>query len=93
MNTGLLQGSVFLVYVNDISDSLLCLTRLLAVDSSLFYSAFSIYDILSLWSKQWLISFKSLKTETVLFTHEQYEHPPNLFLESAQINFVTDHKH
>ena len=49
-NAGVPQGSVlgpmlFLVYVNDISESLLSLTRLFADDSSLFYSASNIQDI------------------------------------------------
>ena len=49
-NAGVSQGSVlgpvlFLVYINDISESLLSLTRLFADDSSLVYSASNIYDI------------------------------------------------
>ena len=76
VNAGVPQGSVlgpllFLVYVNDISESLLSLTRLYADDSSLFYSAASIIDIegiinhdlriLVRWAAQWLINFKPLK--------------------------------
>ena len=75
-NAGVPQGSVlgpllFLIYVNDISESLLSLTRLFADDSSLFYSATSILDIegiinsdlqiLTNWAKQWLINFNPLK--------------------------------
>ena len=67
---------LFLVYVNDISESLLSLTRLFADDSSLIYSASNIqgiegiinYDlqVLTSWSKQWLINFNPQKTEALL---------------------------
>ena len=82
-NVGVPQGSVlgpllFLVYVNDIYDSLLSLTRRFADDSSLFYVASSLTEIegiinldlriLSAWEKQWLITFNPIKTEAVLFT-------------------------
>ena len=80
---GMPQGSVlgpllFLVYINDIAEHLLSLTRLFADDSSLFYSAAHIDDIagiinhdmqlLSNWARQWLVTFNPLKTEAVLFT-------------------------
>ena len=72
IHAGIPQGSVLrplllLIYVNDILDSLLSLTRLFADDSSLFCAASSITDIegiidhdlfiLSRWAKQWLITF------------------------------------
>ena len=78
IQAGVPQGSVlgpllFLIYVNDIADSLLSLTRLLADDSSLYYSASSLDDIqglinhylilLSQWAKQWLVTFNPSKTE------------------------------
>jgi hypothetical protein len=49
-NAGIPQGSVlgpllFLLYVNDIADSLLSLTRLFADDTSLSYSSQSPYII------------------------------------------------
>ena len=80
---GVQQGSVlslllFLVYINDIVEHLLSLTRLFADDSSLFYSAAHIDNIagiinhnmqlLSNWARQWLVTFNPLKTEAVLFT-------------------------
>ena len=69
---------LFLIYINDIADSLLSLTRLFADDSSLFCSASLIQDlegiinhdlkILAAWAKQWLINVNPLKTEALLFT-------------------------
>lgn len=105
---GVPQGSVlgpllFLIYVNDIADSLLSLTRLFADDSSLFCSASSIADlegiinhdlqILSAWAKQWLITFNALKTEAILFTLKQSSNLPNIILDGTPIKFVSDHKH
>ena len=80
INAGVPQGSVlgpmlFLVYVNDISESLLSLTRLFADESSLFYSASHIQDIegtinydlqvLTSWAKQWLINFNPQKNRSI----------------------------
>ena len=74
---GVPQGSVLgplllLVYINDIAESLLSLTRLFADDSSLFYSAVTIKDIecminhdlrmLVSWAARLLINFNPLKT-------------------------------
>ena len=105
---GVAQGSVlgpllFLIYVNDIADSLLSLTGLFADDSSLFYSASSLTDlqdiinhdlhILSAWTKQWLIKFNPLKTEAILFTLKYYTNFPNIEFDGIPTEFVTDHKH
>ena len=83
ITAGVPQGSVlgpllFLIYVNDITDSLLSLTRLFADDSSFYYSASSISDIegiinhdlnlISSWAKQWLVTFNPQKTEVILFS-------------------------
>ena len=108
VNAGVPQGSVlgpllFLVYINDISESLLSLTRLFADDSSLFYSAANIKDIegiinhdlrmLVSWAAQWLINFNPLKTEAMLFTLRLIESLPNLIFDGTRIKFVTEHKH
>ena len=76
VKAGMIQGSalgslLFLVYVNDIAESLLSLTRLLADDSSLFDSAAAIKDIegiinhylrmLVRWAAQRLINLTLLK--------------------------------
>ena len=81
--TSIPSSFLFLIYINDIAESFLSLTRLFADDSSLYYSASSIADIegiinhdlqlLAAWAKPWLIKFNPLKTEAVLFTLTQFE--------------------
>ena len=108
INAGVLQGSVlgpllFLIYINDIADFLLSLTRLFADDSSLFCSASSIHDlegiinhdlkILAAWAKQWVINFNPLKTEALLFTLKLYEHLPNIEFDGIPVSFVSDQRH
>lgn len=108
VTAGVPQGSVlgpllFLVYVNDIADSLLSLTRLFADDSSLFYSATSLDDIqgiinhdlrvLSEWAKQWLVTFNPKKTEAILFTLRNPDFMPLLIFDGTNIKFVENHKH
>ena len=108
ITAGVPQGSVlgplyFLIYVNDISDRLLSLTRLFADDSSLFYSASSIQDIEGIinydlriignWAAQWLIKFNPLKTVAELFTLKHVYSFPHLVFENTQIKFVENHKH
>ena len=108
VNAGAPQGSVlgtllFLIYVNDISESLLSLTRLFADDGSLFYSASSLADIegiinhvlrlLVAWAKQWFKKFNPLKTEAILFTLKFFEHFRNLVFNDTQLKFVEDQRH
>ena len=83
-NAGVPQGSVhgpllFLLYVNDIADNLLRLTRLFADDTSLSYSSqnpYTIEDVMnsdmeyilvSIWSKQWLVNFNPQKIKQWYF--------------------------
>ena len=91
--------SLFLVYINDIAEHLLSLTRLFADDSSLFYSAAHIDDIASiinhdmqLLSNKWLVTFNPLKTKAVLFTLKNNYILPQLIFDNIPINFVDSHK-
>ena len=80
INAGVPQGSVlgpllFLLYVNDIADSLNSVTRLFADDSSLAISSNDIEYIqltmnqdlntITNWARQWLVQFNPSKTEVL----------------------------
>lgn len=108
VSAGVPQGSVlgpllFLIYVNDIAEQLLSLTRLYADDSSLFVSASNIRDIEGIlnhdlaiickWAKQWLINFNPNKTVAVLFSLMELSVPPNLIFDGVPIQFVNNHRH
>ena len=92
-----------MVYINDIAEHLLSLTRMFVDDSSLFYSAAHIDDIagiinhdmqlLSNWARQWLVTFNPLKTDPVLFTLKKINILPQLIFYNISINFVDSHKH
>ena len=108
VSAGVPQGSVlgplfFLVYVNDIVDKLLSITRLFADDTSISSTSRNKDDIegilnhdlnlISLWSKQWLVDFNPNKTEALFFTPHRFENNPNLLFDGVQVNFVDNHKH
>ena len=110
VEAGVPQGSVlgpllFLVYINDIAESLLSLTGLFADDSSLFYSAATVKDIKGIINHdlrmlvslagQWLLNFNPLKTEVLLFTLRFIESLPNLifYFNGTPIKFVIQRKH
>ena len=91
------------MYINDIAKHLLSLTRLLADDSLLFYSAAHIADIagiinyylqlLTNWAKQCMVTFNPLKTEAVLFTLKKLDFLPQLVFDNIPISFIDSHKH
>ncbi len=108
ISAGVPQGSVlgpllFLVYVNDITEHLLSISRLYADDSSLASSSTNLDDlegiinhdlyILSDWAKQWLVNFNPNKTEAMLFTLRDIERPLHLTFQNTDISFVEHHKH
>ena len=72
-----LEPLMFLIYINDIGEKVISLSRLFADDTSLGYSSQSVdqiktvinHDILELnaWSSKWLISFNPEKNRNHLF--------------------------
>ena len=94
---------LFLLYVNDIADNLLSLTRLCADDTSLSYSSQSSYTIedvmnsdlesLFIWSKQWLVNFNPLKTKAMLFSNINLPNDVEITFQDKLVEFVTCHKH
>jgi hypothetical protein len=107
IKAGVPQGSVlgpllFLIYVNDIADNLLSLTRLFADDSSLSVSSSNINSIevtlntdlqkLVEWSNQWLVNFNPNKTE-VLFISPTQTIRHSLVFNNVNLEYVEHHKH
>ena len=105
---GVPQGSVlgpllFLLYVNDISENLLSLTRLFADDTSLFFSAANIHDVegilnhdlvlISEWARKWLVNFNPHKTLAMLFSYFSSGDYPHLICNGVNSKFVPHHKH
>ena len=92
-----------MVYINDTAEHLQSLTRLFVDDSSLFYSAAHIDDIvgminhglqlLSNWARQWLVTFNPLNTEAVFITLKSLISYHNLFFDNISSSFVDSHNH
>ena len=108
INAGVPQGSVlcpllFLVYVNDIADSLLSTTRLFADDSSLAVSSSNTREMeiilnadltkIAHWAKQWLVNFNPSKTEVMFFSLSRNIDRPELSFNNTRLDFVDNHKH
>ncbi len=91
-----------MIYVNDIAESLVSITRLFADDSSLAVSNSdsaviesninSDLDTVDKWSKQWLVKFNPNKTEVVFFSLSN-QIRPSLVFNGTQLNFCEHHKH
>jgi hypothetical protein len=85
---------MFLIYINDIGEQLISLSRLFADDTSLGYSSQSvdqiktviIHDLLELnaWSSKWLMSFNPEKYRNLVFP--QYNMDTSNFLLMAKVS-------
>lgn len=109
IKAGVPQGSVlgplfFLIYVNDITYSLLSISRLYADDSSLAVSSNNIdyiertlnHDLLliSKWAERWLVNFNPSKTEVMFLTlAKNVNIKPYLTFNNIQLDYVKNHKH
>ena len=108
VSAGVPQGSVlgplmFLIYINDIGEKLISLSRLFADDTSLEYSSQSVdqiktvinHDLLELnaWSSKWLMSFNPEKTEILFFSNTGNIDNIEFSFNGKSIPLSTSHKH
>jgi hypothetical protein len=95
---------LFLLYVNDIANNLLSLTRLFADNTSLSYSSQIPYSIedemnsdfesISIWSKQWLVNFNPQKTKAIVFVFNiNLPNDVDITFQDKLVECVTCHKH
>ena len=78
-----LRPLLFIMYINDIAEKLISLTRVFADDTSFSYSNRDELQIktvidhdlkeLDEWSKKWLMTFNSDKTEIMLFSNTIFQ--------------------
>lgn len=109
ITAGVPQGSIlgpllFLIYINDIVNSIQSKVRLFADDTSLYLIVDnpaatadlinSDLDRIHTWSKQWLVDFNPSKTETLTISRKQNPpHHPDLFMDGTKISEFDHHKH
>ena len=107
-NAGVPQGSVlgpllFLIYINDIADSLEGSARLFADDTSISYSSSNIQNLqlivnedlqkLHLWACKWLIIFNPIKTEVMLVSNTFIDFNLQLIMGYSILQIVDAHRH
>ncbi len=107
LSAGVPQGSVlgpllFLLFINDITDSLGNLARLFADDTSLAYCSNNIstletrinndLQIINVWSKDWLVEFNPKKTKALIITNTTQPNI-NIIFDNEVVEKVENHKH
>jgi hypothetical protein len=106
VSAGVPQGCMlgpllFLIYINDIGEQLLSLTRSFADDTSLGYLSSSPDTLelvinlnkLSTWSGQWLMSFNPDKTEIMICSNMEIPNNVNFSFNGKLIFNTSSHKH
>ena len=108
VKAGVPQGSIlgpllFLLYINDIVESINSSIRLFADDTSLYIIVDSPIEAANKlnsdlqkvhdWATQWLVTFNPLKSEAIVFSRKRAKpyHPPVL-MENQPITEVSSHK-
>ena len=94
---------MFRIYINDIGEKLISLSRLFADDTSLGYSSQSVdqiktvinHDLLELnaWSSKWLMSCNPEKTEILFFSNTGNIDNIEFSFNGKSIPLSTSHKH
>jgi hypothetical protein len=99
-----LEPLLFLIYIHDIGEKLLSLSRLFADDTSLGYPSQNVveienaikHDVCELntctWSTKWLISFNPDKTEIMLFSNTDVRYNFNFSFNGNNIPITMSHK-
>ena len=109
VRAGVPQGSIlgpllFLLYINDIVESINSSIRLFADDTSLYIivenpveAAYQLNSDLSKihqWATKWLVTFNPSKSESIIFSRKRNKpHHPQLVMNQQNINEVKSHKH
>ncbi|CAF4353102.1 unnamed protein product, partial [Didymodactylos carnosus] len=104
---GVPQGSVlgpllFLLFIDDLPQSMVCTCRLFADDVSLYTVVKTNQDVVNInkdlervyqWSKDWLQNINVLKCYSLFFTHKATACPPALVLGDTTLRYVDKHTH
>ena len=93
----------FFIYINDISDKLISLSRLFADDTSFGYSKQDTMQLknviahdlneMAIWSKKWLMSFNPDKTEIMIFCNRSVPENLDFSFNGKSVPITTSHKH